>query len=125
MDLGRAKVRGDALHRLAQSAALMSLLVLALPVFLVTSGDMSARGNATLSPPAAQSKLIREPAPERVGACADGAIDSPEDHDPSFPQLSLPPIRISGASTVTDACARRPSSSDLARSQTARGPPLA
>jgi hypothetical protein len=113
------------MHRLAQRAALMSLLVLALPALWGTTGDVSAPAGATPRPSAAQSQLLREPAPERIGACADGAVDSSEDHDPSCQPLALPSIRISGPWTVAHSCTRRPSDGQRARSQTARGPPLA
>jgi hypothetical protein len=113
------------MHQLAQRAALMALLVLALPALWGTSADLSAPASSTLRPLAAQSQLLREPAPERIGACADGAVDSSEDHNPSCQPRAVPSIRISAAWTITDSRARRPSDSQSARSQTARGPPLA
>jgi len=113
------------MHRLAQRAALMSLLVLALPALWGAARDVSAPAGAVPRPSEAQSEFLRKTAPERIGACADGLVDSSEDHDPSCQPLALPSIRISGAWTDVDSYARRPTDGQRARSQTARGPPLA
>lgn len=125
MDLERPMVGGDASHRLAQGAALMAFLVLAMPTLWGSSGELSDQANVSLSPSAVQSKFLQTPAPEPIGACADGAIDSSEDHHPSCHQLTPPSIRIYGSSTIAETSARRSTSSELARSRAARGPPSA
>lgn len=126
MDVRRAKVRGLVVRRLARRSAVLSLLVVALlPVFGGGSQHFSAHTDAALKPSAARWQLVPEPALERIGACADGAIDSSEDHHPSCPQPTLPSLRIPGSPTTTNTSAWRSSSSELARSHAARGPPFA
>lgn len=125
MDLERPMARGDASDRLAQRAALMAFLVLAMPTLSGSSGELSEHANVTLRPSVVQSGFLRTPAPEPIGACADGAIDSSEDHHPSCHQLTPPSIRIYGSPTIAETSVRRSTSSELARSHAARGPPSA
>ncbi len=126
MDLRRAKVGGVVVRRLARRSAVLSLLVVALlAVFGGGSQHFSAHADGALKLSAARWQLLGEPALERIGAYADGAIDSSEDHHPSCPQPARPSLRVPGSPTTIDASVRRSSSSELARSHAARGPPFA
>lgn len=117
------RVPGHGLLR--HSAPLTFFVALAISVFSGASEDRSVEAQASLTPSTSHPQLLRQPAAERSGAWADGAIDSSEDHEPTCDWGNLPSIQSLGSLTATAVGSWCLSGSELARSYAARGPPFA
>jgi hypothetical protein len=126
MDSQDGKDLGVPGHGLVRRSARLTFLVAA--VISVNSGigsNPSVEGHDSLAPITAHSQVLRQPAAERAGAWADGAIDSSEDNDPTCDWTNLPSIRTIGSLTASAVGAWCLTGSELSRSYAARGPPFA
>ena len=126
MKWGRTAKQSAITRRSGRRVAMLAVLVLAVSGAFSNVGSASSIGAAaTLAPLAAHRQVRLKPPSERIGAWADGAIDSFEENDPSCEPLALTPAKRTESLASCDSRVPRLASGELARPRPARGPPSA